>query len=157
VGGDIQSNQLLRYAQDLATMRRNSRALRRRIDAQALTPHLILVADDDPLLRALLSLTLSSENYDVREASTGAEAIAVARSEQPALVVLDRHMPDPDGITVCKTIKDDPVLQQIWVIMVTADPGDEQPALAAGADEYLNKPFSPSELLQRIDYLLLRR
>jgi CheY-like chemotaxis protein len=152
----MEFDQTLAYVQDLARLRKEGRAMRRRIEARG-ELRLVLVADDEPFTRALLSATLSPENYEVIEASTGAEALDLIRAHHPTLVVLDARMPEPNGFVICKHIKSDPALQDIRVIMVTGDPDDETQAQAAGADRYLSKPFSPLELLKTIEVLLAGR
>jgi DNA-binding response OmpR family regulator len=146
--------QTLRYAQDLAMLRAEGRQLRRRIEEQTNRPKIVLIADDEPLMRALLASTLSPETYDLREASTGNEAMGIVRSVHPELVLLDQRMPDRDGVTVCSEIKGDPELNDILVMMLTADPSIEVAARTAGADAYLTKPFSPRQLLQTVEALL---
>jgi putative two-component system response regulator len=127
--------------------------LRKRIEERG-GVHTVLIADDDPFLRALIAATLSPESYEVIEAGTGSYALELVREYHPTLVILDQRMPDPDGFTVCKRIKGDPALRDILVIMVTANPDDESEARAAGADRYLSKPFHPLELLTTMDLLV---
>jgi CheY-like chemotaxis protein len=115
----------------------------------------VLIADDDPFMRALIAATLSPENYELLEAGTGSYALEIVKEHHPSLVILDQRMPGTDGLTVCERIKRDPALQDIRVLMVTGYPLDEAQAQGAGADHCLSKPFSPLELLQTIDALLL--
>ena len=117
----------------------------------------ILVADDESAVRHLVRAVLAEDRPDwkVVEATDGVQALQLARSEQPALVFLDLHMPGLDGIAVCRAIKDDPVARAIKVVVFTGS--DEQaamgPALAAGADGFLRKPLSVHELLEALQGL----
>lgn len=109
-----------------------------------------MIADDEASLRLLVAATLASEDYEIVEAGTGAEALAVVRAEHPRLVLLDVHMPGMDGFEVCRRIKADPELAGTTVVMLTAASHDEDRAGGdrVGADGYLTKPFSPLDLLQ---------
>ena len=113
----------------------------------------MLIADDEPTLRLLVTATLSSENYEILEASNGAEAVALVKAKHPRLALLDFHMPIMDGLEACRRIKADPELQGTSVVMLTSasDPQDVDAGFQAGADRYLTKPFSPIELLQVIE------
>jgi CheY-like chemotaxis protein len=146
--------QALKFAKDLARLRREGRMLRKRIEDQRAV-RTVLVADDDPFIRALIMATLAPETYEVIEAWTGAYALELVYEHHPRLVILDRDMPGPDGLSVCAQIKGDPDLRDVLVVMVTGNPGDEEAALAAGADRYLSKPFSPLDLIKTIDLLIL--
>ncbi len=108
----------------------------------------ILVVDDDPNVRLLISAILTHGHYEVIQADDGAMAMDQVYSQRPDLVVLDIMMPGIDGIEVCRRIKQDPALQQIKVIMVTAkaEGKDIQAGMAAGADRYITKPFKIVEL-----------
>src|SRR5687767_7359322 len=107
-------------------------------------------------MRALICATLSPESYDLYEAGGGADALRLLEAHKPTLVILDQRMPPPDGLEICASIRENPALKGMLIIMVTAYPEDEASALAAGADAYLSKPFSPVELLATIDGLLTR-
>jgi len=147
-------DQLLRYAQDLAQFRRDGRNLRRRIEERHAGLRFVLIVDDESLMRALISATLSPESYKVIEAADGTTALHMIREHRPTLVILDQRIPAPDGFTVCKAVKQDPELRATLVIMLTGFPSDEPLATAAGADVYLSKPFSPRRLLEIVDALL---
>jgi two-component system, OmpR family, phosphate regulon response regulator PhoB len=149
-------DQTLKYAQEVAQLRGLGRTLRRRIEEREHGLQSVLVADDESLMRALICATLSPESYELYEAATGAEAVRLLEKHRPTLVILDQRMPPPDGLEICCSIRVNPALKGMLIIMVTAYPEDEAPALAAGADAYLNKPFSPVELLATIDGLLTR-
>lgn len=116
----------------------------------------LLIADDEESLRLLVSATLASESYEILEAGDGKEALAIARSERPRVVLLDVNMPGMNGLEVCRRIKGDPTLASVRVVMLsTASQTDERAAGAgAGADTYLTKPFSPLELLTVIERMM---
>jgi len=116
----------------------------------------VLVADDDEFIRRLVVTTLEDVS-DVRlvQARDGAEAVAIATREQPALVLLDLAMPRLDGIEACRRIRAEPRTRDARIVMLTAYSGEEATTRAAeaGADRYLTKPFSPLDLLRLVDEL----
>jgi two-component system, OmpR family, phosphate regulon response regulator PhoB len=116
----------------------------------------VLLADDDPALRRLIQATLADAEFDLLQAADGEEALGVALSQHPALVLLDVNMPRLDGFEVCRRLKADPTTCDIKIVMLTARRGetDRQEARKAGADEYFSKPFSPIQLLNKIYALL---
>ena len=116
----------------------------------------LLIADDEPSLRLLVAATLASEDYEIIEAGDGAEALALAKAERPKLALLDVQMPVMDGLEVCRRIKTDPELQTTAVVMLTsaAQPSEREAGFAAGANEYLTKPFSPLQLLRVIEQFI---
>lgn len=120
------------------------------------TPPRILVADDHPLNRDILRARLVAQGYEVVTAVDGEEALAVAREQQPDLILLDIMMPKVDGIAVCRQLKADPGLPFIPIIMVTAkvESQDVVAGLDAGGDEYLTKPVDPAALLARVRSML---
>ncbi|RYG18912.1 MAG: response regulator [Caulobacteraceae bacterium] len=115
----------------------------------------ILIADDDPLLRALLVHRLSADGYQVLIAEDGAQALAVITEQKPDLVVLDALMPVMDGFELLRRVKAGR-LSEAPVIMLTALRRDQDivGALKLGAADYLVKPFIPDELSQRVRRLL---
>ena len=123
---------------------------------RATWPATVLVADDDPAARELLRRILEPAGYQIREAATGKEALAMAEGERPDLLILDITMPDIDGVTICQRIKSDPTTHLTPVIHVTGLTTREQRlrALAAGADDFVGKPFDIEELLVRVRSLL---
>jgi DNA-binding response OmpR family regulator len=115
----------------------------------------ILIADDDQDLLALIGFTLSQAGYMVAKASDGAAAIKSFETESPDLVLLDINMPHASGFQVCAAIRSK---SRVPVMMLTVR-GEEEDlvkAIELGADDYLNKPFSPRTLLARIKALLRR-
>jgi len=116
----------------------------------------ILVVDDEPPIVDLVRFTLEDADVRVVEASDGAEALVVARRTIPDLVLLDVHMPRLDGFEVCRQLRGDPALARIPIVMLTAAgrEADRARGRAAGADEYLTKPFSPLALLALVEALV---
>ncbi|MFT3898626.1 MAG: response regulator transcription factor [Gordonia sp. (in: high G+C Gram-positive bacteria)] len=114
-----------------------------------------LVVEDEPDLGELLREYLSRGGFDASLCTDGHEAVAVARSDPPDLVVLDLGLPSLDGVEVCRRLR---TFTDAYIIMVTArtDEVDTLIGLSVGADDYVTKPFSPRELMARIDALLRR-
>ena len=115
----------------------------------------ILVVDDEPLYTHLLKVNLEPEGYEVITASNGAEALEIVAARKPDLVVLDVMMPVLDGITACERIRQ---FSSVPIIMLTAK-GEEQDrvhGLNVGADDYVVKPFSATELVARVHAVLRR-
>lgn len=120
-------------------------------------PDTLLIAEDDPLLMPLLNATFRTSGLRLLAAGTGTQALELARTERPDLVLLDVGLPEMNGHQVCRALKNDPETAAIRVVMLTAraGPADQQLAVDAGADAYLTKPFSPAELLATVQSLLL--
>jgi len=116
----------------------------------------ILVVDDEPPIVDLVRFTLEDADVRVVEASDGAEALVVARRTIPDLILLDVHMPLLNGFEVCRTLRSEPALARIPIVMLTAAgrEADRARGRAAGADEYLTKPFSPLALLALVEALV---
>ncbi|TJY42319.1 response regulator transcription factor [Cohnella pontilimi] len=117
-------------------------------------PKLLLVEDEPGMLEEMQTF-LQREGFRVLSARTGKEALAIARSEQPDLVVLDWMLPEKSGIDVCRELRQ---TSHCGIIMVTArsDEADKIVGLEIGADDYLTKPFSLRELASRIRAILRR-
>jgi two-component system phosphate regulon response regulator PhoB len=113
----------------------------------------LLIADDESGIRSLVRMTLERDEYQILEASDGQEALALAREHHPEVVLLDVMMPGLSGFDVCRTLKDDPATAKTTVVMLTAkaQESDREQGIAAGADDYFTKPFSPIALLRKID------
>jgi len=118
----------------------------------------VLVADDNADVRAYVCGHLGA-SYRVVEAADGKEALATARRELPDLIISDVMMPELDGYTLCRTLKQDPELDYIPVILLTAKalPEDKIEGLQEGADDYVTKPFDAKELKVRVDNLIATR
>jgi putative two-component system response regulator len=119
----------------------------------------VLVVDDVPANRELLQGHLDDLGYEVREARDGIEALEAVEAEEPDLILLDIDMPRLDGIAVCERLKAHPTRRLIPIVILTAsnDRNTRLRGLAAGADDYLSKPFDPKELLIRTKVLLRQR
>ena len=118
----------------------------------------VLVVEDEPALLALLRYNLESEGYRVLEAKNGEEGLTLIRETKPDLVLLDWMLPFLSGIEVCRQMRRLPDLKSIAVIMLTAksEEADKLRGLEVGADDYVTKPFSPSELMARVKAVLRR-
>jgi len=123
------------------------------------SPSLILVVDDEQDLRELVVANLRRAGFETEEATEGQSALRMMRARHPDAVVLDVMMPGDDGFAVCAQIRKDSALKTTPVIMLTARgmTKDRITGLESGADDYLSKPFSPKELVLRIQALLRRR
>lgn len=124
----------------------------------------ILVVDDDPDLVEATSIILKSKHYDVITAYDGLEGLEKARSEKPDLIVLDVMMPEKDGYAVCKELKADPILSNIPVLLLTAVVSHisttrytQQMGMETEADDYIDKPVEPQELVARVQALLAKQ
>jgi two-component system, OmpR family, KDP operon response regulator KdpE len=116
----------------------------------------ILVIDDEIQIRRLLQLTLEPNGYTLKFATTGKDGITMAGSERPELIILDLGLPDIDGLTVLKKIREWATLP-VLVLSVHNAEGDIIGCLDAGADDYLVKPFRTGELLARVRTALRHR
>lgn len=116
----------------------------------------ILVAEDDPMTLQLINFKLKQSGFSVVMAKDGEAALSLVRTEKPDLVILDGMMPLLDGFEVLHRLKESPELKQIPVVMLTArtQNADMQRGLNLGAADYVIKPFSPTELLNRVRKIL---
>jgi two-component system phosphate regulon response regulator PhoB len=116
----------------------------------------VLIADDESSMRLLVHTTIESDSYQVIEAADGDEAWELIKRHKPSLVLLDVQMPGRTGLEILASIKSDPSLRAVRVILMTARAleSDRTAGIAAGADFYLTKPFSPLELLARVQEAL---
>jgi two-component system alkaline phosphatase synthesis response regulator PhoP len=111
----------------------------------------ILIVDDEPNVRRLVH-TILSKDFTVLEAEDGRQAIDVAGTQKPDLILMDMLMPRMDGLTACYTIKNDPTTKSIPVLMLTAIGFELNIKLSQqmGADAYMTKPFTSQDLLDKI-------
>jgi two-component system phosphate regulon response regulator PhoB len=118
----------------------------------------ILLAEDDPDIRHLVSTKLRRSGFDVVETTDGSEALAAARRSHPDLVLLDVRMPRLSGLDVLRELRADPGTARLPIIVLTARTRAVEVELgyAAGATDYIVKPFSPRELVSRVEAALTR-
>ncbi len=117
----------------------------------------LLIADDLVPIRQMVRITLSTQGWTIVEADNGTTALQLAKSEQPNLILLDVDMGSgPNGFDVCRSLKADETTKDIPVIMLTAHDSESDRAVgfAAGAAQYLTKPFGPLELIDTIRAIL---
>jgi DNA-binding response OmpR family regulator len=124
--------------------------------SSAAEPRPIVVIDDEPYILRSLSYVLTREGYRVETACNGDEGLERARTLRPPLVFLDVMMPRMNGYEVCEQIRQDPALNDTYVIMLSAKGQqiDRERGMLGGADEYMTKPFSPREVAERVRALL---
>lgn len=112
----------------------------------------ILIVDDDPQFRRVLRIALLAKGHEVREAASGADALTIVSTDTPQLALVDWQMPGLDGLQTCRAIHRS---SDIPVIMVTAkNQSDREEALAAGAVDYVTKPFEFDYLMTRVEFAL---
>ncbi len=119
------------------------------------TQHKILIIDDENQIRKILKIALEAKGYKIIEAANGNEGVVNAATNHPELIILDLGLPDKDGISVLKDIRE---WSQIPIIILTVRNAEEDiiNALNSGADDYLTKPFNTGELIARINANLRR-
>ncbi|MCD6297167.1 MAG: response regulator [Deltaproteobacteria bacterium] len=119
----------------------------------------ILIVDDEPDILELLRFNLSREGYQVSSAASGEDALSMAQSEIPDLIVLDLMLPGIDGLEVTKFLKNNPGTKDIPIVMLTAkgEEADIVTGLELGADDYITKPFSMRVLIARVKAVLRRK
>ena len=117
----------------------------------------VLIVEDDGDIRAMLARGLSAEGFAVAVAGRADEALAVARENLPAAVVLDIMLPDGSGHDVCRTLREGGYAGPILFLSAKDEIGDRADGLALGADDYIVKPFSFAELVARLRTQILRR
>jgi DNA-binding response OmpR family regulator len=116
----------------------------------------ILVVDDEPNIVLSLEFLMKQAGYRVRVASDGEAALAAVAEEPPDLVLLDAMLPKRDGFAVCQAIRANPIWSGVRILMLTARGRDVErdKGLALGADDYITKPFSTREVVERVKHLL---
>ncbi|MFP4034533.1 MAG: response regulator [Desulfovermiculus sp.] len=118
----------------------------------------VLIIEDDPDILNLLSFTIQNQGYRAVQSRQGEEGLKMARTQQPDIILLDLMLPGMDGVAVCKDLKSRIETANIPVIMLTAkgEENDRILGLETGADDYVVKPFSPRELMLRLEAVLRR-
>ncbi|MEO6445011.1 MAG: response regulator transcription factor [Gemmatimonadaceae bacterium] len=118
----------------------------------------VLVVDDEPDILALVAYHLVKAGYRVSTATTGSEAVMLAKQERPAILVLDLMLPGMSGFEVLEQLRGEAATRDIAVLMLTArrEEPDRIRGLSLGADDYITKPFSPQELVLRVGAILRR-
>ena len=119
---------------------------------------LILIVEDEPAIRQMIAFGLRRAGFEVREAVDYRQAREALADERPDLVLVDWMLPDMSGLELTRTLKRDRETRELPVIMLTAraEEGDKVTGLESGADDYVTKPFSPRELIARINAVLRR-
>ena len=118
----------------------------------------VLVVEDDPDIAMLLARSLARAGFAVDQISSGADVLPTLRRGQPDLLLLDLMLPGLDGLEICRALRADPSTAALPIIMLTAraEESDRIVGLELGADDYITKPFSPSELVARIRAVMRR-
>ncbi len=118
----------------------------------------VLIVDDEEHIRELIKFNLDNSGYKTICADNGLEALKLAKSESPHLVLLDVMLPGMDGYDVCKEIRKDNIISSMPIMMITAkgEEFDKVLGLELGADDYITKPFSIRELMARVKAILRR-
>ena len=119
-------------------------------------PKTVLVCDDEPYILESVSYVVREEGYGVLLADNGDDALRLARSRPPDMVILDISMPEKDGYLVCRELKSSTTTRSIYIIVLTAkgQERDMQESYLCGADEFMTKPFSPRSLRKRLREIL---
>jgi DNA-binding response OmpR family regulator len=122
------------------------------------SPARVLIVDDEPNILLSLQFLMKKAGYDVRTAKDGEQALAEVAREKPDIILLDVMMPKLDGFSVCQRIKSDPDLSSVRIVMLTARGRDveREKGISLGADDYITKPFSTKDAIDRVAALLAR-
>jgi DNA-binding response OmpR family regulator len=116
----------------------------------------VLVVDDEPNIVLSLKFLMDQAGFDVRVARDGEEALRAIEEQPPDLVLLDVMMPKKDGYDVCQTVRQNPAWENVRIIMLTAKGREveREKGIALGADDYITKPFSTREVVERVRQVL---
>ncbi len=112
-------------------------------------PQRIMIAEDDPSIQKIFSIVLQREGYEIEIYSNGYD-VCQKKYKRPNLFILDRQLVNSDGLDACRNLKADEQTKDIPVIMISAQPGIGTLAMAAGAEDFIEKPFSVTLLLEKI-------
>jgi two-component system alkaline phosphatase synthesis response regulator PhoP len=125
---------------------------------QEAKPRTILIADDEADILEIMDFNLKGEGYEVLKAANGNQAVELARTHHPDLIILDVMMPGKTGFEVCKLLRVDPSFNDTIIIFLTAlnDDSTEIKGLETGGDDYITKPISPKVLISRVNALFRR-
>ncbi|GAB7047019.1 response regulator transcription factor [Catenuloplanes indicus] len=117
----------------------------------------VLVAEDDPDIQQLVMYKLDRSGFEAMAVSDGVAALAAVRQFRPHAVLIDVRMPGINGIELCRELRRSPDTAKLPIVMISAQgrPQDRELAYAAGCDDYVIKPFSPRELVERVQKLLV--
>ena len=118
----------------------------------------ILIVEDDKSLSTVLDYNLKKNNFETRVANDGEQAMVLLKEKAPDVVILDWMIPEPNGLKICKMIRKNKVLKNLSIILLTAKGEEEDKIMGLnhGADDYMVKPFSPLELIARVNALIRR-
>ncbi len=116
----------------------------------------VLIVDDEPNIVLSLEFLMEEAGYDVRSVTDGQQALDAVREDVPDLILLDIMLPKLDGYEICREIRANPRCKNVRVIMLTAKGRevDQEKGLAFGADEYITKPFSTREVVEKVKQIL---
>jgi len=117
----------------------------------------ILVVEDDPIMRKLMQRTLTSEGFECLLSASARDGLKMCLRDKPDLLVLDVHLPDANGIELCRKLKSDERIRHIPVLIMTGEASSVEfriEGLESGAEDYVLKPFETSELVSRIRGIL---
>jgi CheY-like chemotaxis protein len=117
----------------------------------------ILIVDDQLEVRELVEVTMRAGDYQIFKAESGEEAIEIVKAEKPDMIIMDIMMPGGmDGLEATRILKNNPETKDCKIIMLTAkgQQADRQKGIEAGADDYFSKPFSPLELIKKVEEVL---
>lgn len=119
----------------------------------------ILIVEDETALSEIIKIRLEKNGYEVISAFDGAQALEMARQQNPSLIILDLMLPKIDGYKVCRMLKFDEKYKKIPIILFTArvQESDKKLGEQVGADAYITKPFDPETLLSKIKELLIQK
>lgn len=116
----------------------------------------LLIVEDDPRIASFIERGLATEGHVLDVAGTGAEAMRMLRTAEYPLVILDRMLPDMDGVEVCRQLRSERIGCRVLMLTAKDGLGDKVGGLNAGADDYMTKPFAFDELIARVEALLRR-